>query len=363
MLFLTVTLVNTFGASLNIAGQVVAIFGLATIPSRLIGGRMADHLGRRATIMIGLCGCAAGLLIIAGSPGIAGAAVGAVVLGLFFEIYEPPSQALLAELVPPGRRPEAFGLLGAALAVAAVAAGAVAALLGSFGLRWLFVADAATCLASAALVLAWVRSPRPIRSARRMPGMRPWRDRRLLIMLGICTGLALAWILGVTALPLTVAARGDDPSRTGWLLAIGALVTIAGRPLLRRADARPFTLMAIGLVLVAAGFAVYALGAAFGWLILGAAVVSLGQVFLLGPPYAVAAGLADDGSRAGYLAVFGTGWGIAQAVGPIAASRLLTAGVSVTWFSGSALCLVLAILLPLAARGVRGPQPRDTPHR
>lgn len=352
MSFLTVTLVETFGASLSTAGWVVATFGLATIPSRLIGGRMADRLGRRATIVIGLCGCAAGLLIIAGSPGVAGAAVGAVLLGLFFEIYEPPSQALLAELVPPRRRPEAFGLLGAALAAAAVAAGAVAALLGGFGLRWLFLADAVTCLASAVLVLAWVRSPRPVRDQRRPPGRSPWRDRRLLIMLGICTGLALAWILGVTALPLTVAARGYDPSRTGWLLAIGALVTIAGQRLLRRADTRPFSLMAVGLVLSAIGFTVYAVGASFALLALGAAIVSLGQVFLLGPPYAVAAGLADDGSRAGYLAVFGTGWGIAQTLGPIAATRLLTAGISVTWFSGSALCLVVATLLAPAARGI-----------
>ncbi|GAB3929442.1 MFS transporter [Microlunatus endophyticus] len=360
MSFLTVTLVDTYGASLATAGQVVAIFGLATIPSRLIGGRLADHLGRKQTIMIGLCGCAIGLLIIAGSSGIAGAAVGAVLLGLFFEIYEPPSQALLAELVPARRRPQAFGLLGAALATAAVAAGALAALLGSLGLRWLFVADAATCLGSAALVLAWVRAPRPVpRQAR--PGGSPWRDRRLLIMLAVCTGFALTWTIGVTALPLTVAARGFDPSRTGWLLAVGALVTIGGQRLLRRADARPFTLMAIGLALVATGFVVYATASDYPLLAVGAATVAFGQVFLLGPPYAVAAGLADNSSRAGYLAVFGTGWGIAQTVGPIAATRLLTAGVTVMWLSASAVCLAVALLLPLAARGVLGRRPRDTP--
>lgn len=351
MSFLTVTLVDTYGAPLTTAGQVVAIFGLATIPSRLIGGRLADHLGRKQTIMVGLCGCAVGLLIIAGSPGIAGAVIGAALLGLFFEIYEPPSQALLAELVPAERRPQAFGLLGAALAAAAVTAGALAALVGSLGLRWLFVADAATCLGSAMLVLAWVRSPRPVPEHTR-PDSRPWRDRRLLIMLGICTGFALTWIIGVTALPLTVAARGFDPSRTGWLLGIGALVTIGGQRLLRGADARPFTLMAIGLALVAAGFVAYATAYDFVLLSIGAATVAFGQVFLLGPPYAVVAGLADNGSRAGYLAVFGIGWGIAQTVGPIIATRLLSISVAVTWLSAGALCLVVIMLLPLAARGV-----------
>lgn len=352
MSFLTVTLVDTYGASLTTAGLVVALFGLATIPSRLIGGAMADRIGRRATIMIGLCGCAAGLVIIAASTRVGGAAAGSLILGLFFEIYEPPSQALIADLVPVRRRPEAFGLLGAALAVAAVAAGALAALLGGVGLRWLFVADAVTCLASAAMVAVWVRSPRPAPRQWDRARRSPWQDRRLLIMLLVCTGFALAWMIGVTALPLTVAARGFDPARTGWLLAIGALVTIAGQRLLRRAAGRPFLLMALGLMIVAGGFAVYATAHAFALLALGAAIVALGQVFLLGPPYSVAADLADDHSRAGYLAVFGTGWGIAQTVGPLVATRFLTDGIATVWLIGAAICCALAALLPLVAHAV-----------
>jgi len=356
MSFLTVTLVTTYGASLGTAGLVVGVFGLATIPSRLIGGVLADRIGRRLTIVIGLCGCAGGLLVIAVAPSVSAAAVGAVLLGLFFEIYEPPSQALLADLVPERRRPQAFGLLGAALAAAGVAAGMVAVVLGGIGLRWLFVADAVSCLASAAMVAIWVRSPRPSGIDRERPRGSAWRDRRLLIMLGVCLGVALVWTLGVTALPLTVRARGFQPSATGWLLAIGALVTICGQRLLRRTAGRPFSAMALGLLLVSAGFVVYGTATAFGVFVLGAVVVALGQVFLLGPPYAVVAGLAEDRSRAGYLAVFGTGWGIAQTVGPVAATRLLTDGVPTLWLAGAGLCVVLAALMPLIARGVDRPR-------
>ncbi|SDS96472.1 MFS transporter [Microlunatus soli] len=352
MSFLAVTLVDSYGASLHTAGLVVALFGLATIPSRLIGGALADRIGRRGTIIIGLVGCAVGLLIIAASRGVGGAAVGSLILGLFFEIYEPPSQALLADLVPADRRPEAFGLLGAALAAAGVAAGALAALLGGIGLRWLFVADAISCLVSAAMVSAWVCPPRSVPLRTERPRQRPWRDRRLLIMLLVCTGFALAWMIGVTALPLTVAARGFAPSRTGWLLAAAALVTIGGRRLLRFGVGRPFTLMAVGLLVVAGGFVVCAAAGTFGLLLLGAAIVALGQVFLLGPPYSVAAGLADDTSRAGYLAVFGTGWGIAQTVGPLIATRLLAAGTASVWLVGAAICCLLSALLPVVARMV-----------
>ncbi|MEP9384822.1 MFS transporter [Nocardioides cheoyonin] len=359
MSFLAVTLVEAYGASLATAGRVVALFGLATIPSRLVGGRMADRLGRRPTIVVGLVGCAAALTVIAASPGVVGAAVGAVLLGLAFEIYEPPSQALLAELVPAERRPQAFGLLGAALAAATVAAGGLAALLGGVDLRLLFVADAATCLAAAALVVLLVREPthepadEPAdERADTDANGSPWRDRRLLVMLAVGTGSALAWNLASTMLPLTVAARGIDPARTGWILAAAAVVTIGGQRLLRRAAARPFLLMALGLVVVACGFAVVAYADALALLAAGYAVVALGQVFLLGPPYAVVAGLCDDRSRAGYLAAFGTCWGLAQTLGPLASTRLFAAGAPVVWLAGAALCLLLAAVQPIAARAV-----------
>jgi MFS family permease len=356
MSFLAVALVHVYGASLVTAGSVVALFGLATVPSRLVGGRLADRLGRRPTIVLGLVGCSVALLVIAASPGVSGAAVGAALLGLAFEIYEPPSQALLAEMVPPRRRPQAFGLLGAALAAAGVGAGILAVLLGGVSLRLLFVADSVTCLAAAALILMWVHEPPAARPTTSVGS--PWRDVRLLVMLGVSTGFALAWNLSVTALPLTVAARGLAPAETGWLLAIAAVVTIAGQRFLRGAAARPFFLMAAGLVIVAGGFAVVAFADVLPLLCLGAAIVALGQVFLLGPPYAVVAGLADDRSRAGYLAAYGTCWGIAQTLGPLAATRLLSIGVPVTWLAGTALCLLVAALVPFAGRTVTAAERR-----
>jgi MFS family permease len=351
MSFLAVTLVDVYGASLVTAGWVVSLFGLATVPSRLVGGRMADRFGRRPTIVVGLLGCAASLLVVAVSPGVSGAAVGALLLGLAFEIYEPPSQALLAELVPSARRPQAFGLLGAALAGASVGAGILAALLGGVSLRLLFVADAVTCLAAAVLVLMCVREPCTARGP--ASDGSPWRDARLLVMLGIGTGIAFAWNLSVTALPLTVAARGGHPAETGWLLAVAAVVTISGQRLLRGATARPFSLMAVGLAAVAAGFAVDAFASVLPLLCLGAAIVALGQVFLLGPPYAVVAGFTGDSARAQYLAAYGTCWGIAQTLGPLAWTRLLTIGVPVVWLTGAALCVLLTAGMPLVARAIR----------
>ena len=92
-----------------------------------------------------------------------------VLLGLAFEVYEPPSQSLVADATSPEERPVAFGLLAAALAAAGMGAGLLAAVLAGIDLRWLFVADAATCLSCAAVV--WWRLPGRVRLA--VPGRWP----------------------------------------------------------------------------------------------------------------------------------------------------------------------------------------------
>src|SRR6478752_4416302 len=94
--FLAVTLVEAFGASVVQAGWLLSAFGLATIPSRLLGGRLADRFGARTTILVGLLGTALAQLALAAAPSLALAGLAAVALGLVFEVYEPPSQALLA---------------------------------------------------------------------------------------------------------------------------------------------------------------------------------------------------------------------------------------------------------------------------
>ncbi|MCY0931276.1 MFS transporter [Streptomyces sp. H27-H1] len=109
-------------------------------------------MGRRRTIVLGLTGCAVAQLGIASADGLVSAVFFVVLMGLVFEIYEPPSQAMIADFVSPGDQVRAYGLLNAALAVAGMGAGLLAAGLGRWDLRWLFVVDALTCLLCALTV-------------------------------------------------------------------------------------------------------------------------------------------------------------------------------------------------------------------
>lgn len=330
--FLPTLLVAAYGVPLPVAGLVGAAFGLATIPSRLLGGRLSDRIGRRAAIVLGLAGCAAAQLLLAAAPGLGLALLGAVVLGLCFEIYEPPSQALLADLTQPDQRVAAYSALGAAVAAAGVVAGSLAALLAGVGLRWLFVLDAATCLACAAVVRCALPAGRAAQDAT-VSGPSPWRDQRLRVMLAAGTGFATVYMAMMVGLPLALHSDDVAPGWAGVLLAVSAVTVIVGRrhPPTRHRDT--FARMRTGYTLMAAGL-VLAAGVALVWpaagplYIVPVVVWSLGDAVLLGEPFAVVAGIAPPEARSRYLAAYGVSWGIATTAAPLLATGLVAAGGS-----------------------------------
>ncbi|TDW91610.1 MFS transporter [Kribbella sp. VKM Ac-2566] len=351
--FLGVVLAVEFKASLGQVGLILAVFGAATIPSRLLGGQLADRLGRRRTIVLGLAGCAIAQLWIALSHSLWSAVLATILLGLVFEIYEPPSQAMIADVTEPDDRPAAYGLYSAALAAAGVLAGLLAAAISNVDLRWLFVADAITCLSCAALVA--LALPADVRRER--PTDRPaavWRDRRLLLLLAGGTVFATIYMQLVIGVPLTLLEQGLPKSGTGIILAVSAITLIVAQRVLRVQHLDDFQAIAIGYLLVAAGLVVSAVAHNLSVFLLASVLWSLGELFLLTRYLTQASGLAPDEARGRYLAVFGLSWGIATTIAPITVTQLLkAAGPAGLWLTTAGVAVVLAALQPWVRRRLR----------
>ncbi|MET8275216.1 MULTISPECIES: MFS transporter [unclassified Streptomyces] len=366
--FLTVLITTRFGASVATAGLISAAFGLATIPSRLAGGRLSDRIGRRRTIVFGLVGCAVAQVGIAAADSLAVAAGFAVLLGLVFELYEPPSQAMIADAVGTTDRVRAYSLMNAALAAAGMGAGLLAASLGRWDLRWLFVADATTCLICALAVR--VALPADLPAAHRLSEetaeVAPWRDRALMVMLASGTLFALIYLQIMIMLPLSLGQRGLQPADAGLLLTASALTIVAGQPLLRwklvsaLPTAAGFT---SGYALLTLGLAGYAVAHTLGFFLAATVVWSLGDLLLMGRAYALVAALAPPAGTGRYMAAYGTSWGIAGIAAPLAGTQLLQhAGVTTLWITMATACLALSAIQPAIGRIVsaRTSQPAST---
>ncbi|KNX38956.1 MFS transporter [Luteipulveratus halotolerans] len=353
MAFLGLLLTRHLGASLTTAGVVLAAFGLATVPSRLAGGRLADRIGRRRTIVLGLVGCAVSQLWIAASPTVASAAVAAVAFGLAYEIYEPASQAIIADVSAPEDRPAAYALLQASMAVAGVLAGGIAAAVSSLDLRLLFVIDAASCLACAAIVRAYLPAGEVTAPAYDAVPVRPWRDTRLLLLLGVGSVLATIYMLLVMALPLTLDARGLPSWHLGVLLAASAVTGVAVTPFVPvlTAGRDSFATMRAAYVVLAVGLVAYAYADRLSLFLVGTVVCGAAEVLLLGHGMALAAGLAPEHGRAAYLAVFGLSWGVATTLAPLLGTQLLDRGGPVAaWLLPAAAALACAWAQPALRR-------------
>ncbi|MGH3503449.1 MAG: MFS transporter [Nocardioidaceae bacterium] len=369
--FLSVVLTQRLGASVESTGALVAAFGLATVPSRLLGGHLADRFGRRTTIVVGLTASSLAQLAIAASTTMGPAAVAVVALGLAFEIYEAPSQAMVADVVDSDDRAPAYGLMAAGLALAGMVAGLLAVVLGHLDLRLLFVADAATCLACAALV-RWTLPAQPLGNAdwpkQAGASRSAWGDGLLIAMLVTGTGFAIVYLQLMLTLPLTLRARGLDPADVGWLFTLSAVTVVCGQPLLATRRVRGLqapAALAVGYVLMGCGLLGYAVGETLPAYLVATVIWSLGDLVLLGRTYAVVADLAPADARGRYLAVFGLSWGVAATLAPLLGTQLLGRfGPTPTWAVFAAACGCLALAQPwvahlIGARRQPGPSRHD----
>jgi hypothetical protein len=173
-------------------------------------------------------------------------------------------------------------------------------------------------------------------------------------MLGAGTGFATVYMAIMVGLPLGLRADHAAAAWPGILIAVAATTAILGRrlPLTRAPD--PFARMRTGYALLAAGLALAALVGAVhahvAWYLPPWVVWSLGSTVLLGEPFAVVAGLAEEADRGRYLAAYGVSWGVATTAAPPVATGLVAAGGSALLWAG---CAAGAAALALAQSRVR----------
>jgi MFS family permease len=169
--FLTLYLIEQ-GYSTTEAGLGLTGYGLGGLGAALAGGLLADRIGRRNAIVLSMTGSGAAMLALWQADSLEAILPLVIAAGFFAELYRPASGALIADLVPAGRRVPAYAAYRLAINAGFAAGPAVGGLLAEDSFAWLFIGDAASSLAFAAIAL--VALPTGPRSARAQePRSRP----------------------------------------------------------------------------------------------------------------------------------------------------------------------------------------------
>lgn len=295
---------------------VLGALGAGNLLGPALGGLLADRIGRRPTMLIGLLGSAVaqGALFLA--PGVWTMAAAALLLSAAGATVPPAAYALMADAVDTGWRQPAYALFGWRVNIGTAVAGVLGGFLAAHGYWLLFAVDAGTALVYAVVVATRLREPArtaPQKGASLGYGV-VLRDRLLLALLPLLGIQLFVYSLTEVALPLAVRDSGLSPAVYGSLAAVNAVLVVALQPFVtaRLAGLPQLPVQAAGSALIAVGVALTGLADSVTGYVVSVAVWSLGEVVVAGIAAALVADLAPADARGRYQGAFSWTWGFAR---------------------------------------------------
>jgi DHA1 family tetracycline resistance protein-like MFS transporter len=129
-----------------IYGLLAAAYSLMQFAFAPLIGALSDRFGRRPVILLALAGMAINYVLLAFAPTLAWFAIGRMIAGAFGATFSAAG-AYLADITPPEKRAQSFGLIGAAFGFGFITGPAIGGVLGSVDLRLPFVVAAGLSLA------------------------------------------------------------------------------------------------------------------------------------------------------------------------------------------------------------------------
>ena len=232
----------------EVGGYLAAAYALAQFFAGPILGNLGDAVGRRRVLLFSTIAFAIDYALCAAAPTLAWLFLGRVVAGVAGATFGP-ANAVLADVTPPEKRGQTFGLMGAAFGIGFVVGPGIGGLMSDWGPRAPFLAAAALAAINAVWILVALpetmapekRRKFDIRQAHIIGSFRP------LLHAGNATWLLFAvflWQFAHMVYPATWAfwasiAMGWSEKQIGWSLAAsGACMVVVQAVVLRHALAK-----------------------------------------------------------------------------------------------------------------------------
>jgi MFS family permease len=351
--FLTLYLTGERQLSVEEASAILALAGLGGLAGSLLGGVLADHLGRKVTLSAGLLASSLlmGALAFARAPWAIAAAW--LLYGLAGGVSRPASQALVADLVPEPDRLRAYGLLHWAVNIGFAVAPAVGGFLARRTFTGLFLVDGATTMVTALVVLAFVPGgPPPAQHESALRGLgRVFRDGPFVGFLLCMVGVAVVYAQAESSLPIDMIAKGATPETYGLVISVNGALIMLLSPALTGALARaePMRVLAAAAVLTGVGFGLDAVVSTGPLYALTVVVWTIAEILATPASGAVVARRAPPEQWGRYNGAYAMSWSLARFLGPPAGGLVMAhLGAGTLWLA----CLGVGLGAGLALFGL-----------
>jgi MFS family permease len=344
------------GHDVKTTGLVMGAYGAGALVAGAIGGYLADHIGRKPTMLLSCAGAAIFMMILSQAHSVPALVIATFMTGLLTAMYGPAAGALIADLVPPGLRVRAFACQRLAINFGFAAGMATAGFMARHSFAALFIADAATTIILGLTVLFGLK-PRPRTASSNNGGwgyaLKHMRGNAAFVLAtfaSLLIGIVFWQMSSSYGLQATEGA-GLDERAYGLLMALnGILIVFLELPLTSYTRRfHPVHAMAAGYAVIGLGMGLNALGASLPMLVISMIIFTAGEMVALPVANSYIAGLAPDEMRGRYQGISSISWSCATMTGPALGIALWQFSPALLWMA-TLIASATAAILMLASR-------------
>jgi MFS family permease len=333
--FFALYLTKKFDIGMSTVGIVFAVFSISGFIGSALGGALTDRMGRKGVIIFSLILSSLSALGMGFAPTLGIFIAVSVIVGTLSSIGGPAHEAVVADLLPEGKRAQGYGIIRVVFNLAVIIAPAVAGLLIARSYILLFVVDAIISLISASVVIFFLPETKPQAHPDAKPESmsqtfggysRVFKDIPFVAFVVMSVMTALVYTNFNTTLGVFLRDVHHVPEiGYGYLISMNAIIVVLFQFwVARRLEKyKPMLMVALGTALYGLGFAMYGFTSTYFMFAIAMIVITIGEMVVSPFQQSLVASFAPEEMRGRYMAVSHLSWGLAFAIGPYFAGLLL----------------------------------------
>ncbi len=325
--------------------SLMTINASAGIISAFIAGPITDRIGRKWVMVFSLAGNGLVYLFMGNAHSFISFAILMAVSGAFNPLYRVGTDAMVADLIPSEKRPDAYALLrlsnNAGISIGPIIGGFISSV--SFTITFYL---AATGLIIYGLLLAFFGRetlPKNINASNQLGNpfagyLTIFRDTRFLSFIGVFILAQMCAIMIWILMPVYANTIFKVPeSQYGFIPTTNALMVVFLQLFITRITKRhrPLPMMTLGTLFYTLGVGSVAFGNSFWGFWSSIVIMTIGELILMPTASTYVAELAPADMRGRYMSIAGLTWSAAAGIAPLLGGFLNDNIAPVaTWYGG-----------------------------
>lgn len=371
--FLTIYASEKLLLPLAAVASLMTFNSISGLIASIVAGSLVDYFGRKGIMVFGVAGMALVYLgyIFANEFWQFGVLLFSA--GLFSPLYRIGTDAIVADMLPPEERVQAYGLvrMGRNIGVALGPILGGLALSRSYNLG--FIAAAIALAVFGVITVLFLKETLEHKSGERREGLKDQfrvmsealRNKAFVRMLGSFTLMEICATLMWVILAVYIKQNfGIGEAQYSWIPTTNALMVIFLQVLITRWTRQrdPHRVMPLGAAFYPVAMLLVAFSRGFWGFLAAMVIMTFGELITAPTATAYVANLAPLNQRGRYLGFFGLNWFIALSIGPMGAGILSDKfTIQTPWLVGAVVGVIAVLAFKSLSRLSGAPEPENEP--